>query len=253
MRKLDGIIRLTLGLSWVFLTSSLLLTLLVLFLPFRGIRIRLCNIYGHLMSPVVLWITRAKVRVDDKSRMNAHHPAIFVSNHTSMTDIFLGMWLLPIGGVGIAKKEVGKVPFFGWAYRLSGHLLIDRGNRDKAIEGMRRTAETIRKYDMGIWMWPEGTRSKDGRLRKLKKGVVHLALATGLPVVPVIVAGAHKNWRLHSMTDFRKADVDVKILDPIVTTEWQAETLDEHLDEIWRAMADALPEDQQPAEYSSVS
>lgn len=248
MRKIVGAIRLSLGICWVLGTASILVVLLLILLPWRGARIRLCNHYGRFMSPVVLWIVRARVEIIGKEHLIDAPPAIYVSNHTSMTDIFIGMWVCPVGGVGIAKKEVAKVPFFGWAYRLSGHLLIDRQNRDKAIAGMQETGQVVRDLGMSIWMWPEGTRSKDGRLRKLKKGVVHLAIATGLPVVPVVVSGAHKNWPLKDMVNFHLTDIPIHVLPPIDTSGWAVETMDEHLDQVYQTMAAQLPADQKPLE-----
>lgn len=248
MRKLEGIIRLSLGISWVLGTASILVLMLLFLLPWRGARIRLCNHYGRLMSPVVLWVVRARVQIIGKEHLVDAPPAIYVSNHTSMTDIFIGMWVCPVGGVGIAKKEVAKIPFFGWAYRLSGHLLIDRQNRDRAIAGMKETGQVVRDLGMSIWMWPEGTRSKDGRLRSLKKGVVHLAIATGLPVVPVVVCGAHKNWPLKEMTSFYLTDIPIYVLPPIDTSGWTVETMDEHLLEVRDVMSARLPDDQKPLE-----
>jgi len=244
---------LSLGISWVLGTASILVLMLLFLLPWRGARIRLCNHYGRLMSPVVLWVVRARVQIFGKEHLVDAPPAIYVSNHTSMTDIFIGMWVCPVGGVGIAKKEVAKIPFFGWAYRLSGHLLIDRQNRDRAIAGMTETGQVVRELGMSIWMWPEGTRSRDGRLCPLKKGFVHLAIATGLPVVPVVVSGAHKNWPLREMTSFYLTDIPINVLSPIDTSAWSVETMDQHLDEVHAAMAAQLPADQKPmAQVESV-
>jgi len=246
MKRLFDILRLALGVSWVLSTSGVLVVLLILLIPWRRRRISLCNGYGKFISPVVLRLARAKVRFEGREIIDANRPAIYVSNHTSMTDIFLGMWMCPYAGVGIAKREVGNVPFFGWAYRLSGHLLIDRGNRERAIESMQELADTVREYTLSIWMWPEGTRSKDGRLKSLKKGVGHLAIATGRPIVPVMVHGAHRNWKTRTVMDIRTSEVLVKVLPPMPTTAWSVETLEEHLKDLQAYMASALPEDQKP-------
>lgn len=246
MKRFFDLFRLILGVSLVLGTSAFLMVLLICFLPWRKARITICNGYGKFISPLILKCTRANVLFENRHLLDESRPAIYVSNHTSMTDIFLGMWMLPYGGVGIAKKEVGNVPFFGWAYRLSGHLLIDRGNRERAVDSMKALAETVRRYKLSIWMWPEGTRSRDGRLKPLKKGIAHLAIATGLPIVPVMVHGAQKNWILKSAFDFNAVDVTVHVMPPVSTRHWRAETLDQHLDELRAVMASGLPEDQQP-------
>ncbi len=247
MRKLEGIVRMVLGVAWVLGTSSVLVLVLLVLLPFRGARIRVCNVYGKIVSPPILWIARANLTWHDRERIELHKPALYISNHTSMTDIFLGMMLLPIGGVGIAKKEVAKIPFYGWAYRLSGHLLIDRSNRETAIAGMKETAEIVKHHGMSIWVWPEGTRSRDGRMLPFKKGFAHLAIATGLPIVPVVVTNAHKNWAKHTMTAFRRTAIDVKVLEPIDTGGWTEDNLHEQIRRVEDLMAAALPPEQRPA------
>ena len=131
--------------------------------------------------------------------------------------------------------------------------MIDRQNRDRAIAGMTETGQVVRELGMSIWMWPEGTRSRDGRLCPLKKSFVHLAIATGLPVVPVVVSGAHKNWPLREMTSFYLTDIPINVLSPIDTSAWSVETMDQHLDEVHAAMAAQLPADQKPmAQVESV-
>ena len=244
MKKAFDLLRLVTGVSFVLATSGFLMVLLVCFLPWRKARITICNGYGHFISPVILFLIRARIRFEGREILNQAKPAIYVSNHTSMTDIFIGMWMLPFGGVGIAKKSVGNIPLYGWAYRLSGHLLIDRGNRERAIAGMKALAETVRRYRLSIWMWPEGTRSRDGRFKPLKKGIAHLAIATGLPIVPVMVHGAHKNWILKTAFDFNETDVLIKVLPPLQTRSWKTDTLEEHLEELHAYMLTGLPEDQ---------
>ena len=92
---------------------------------------------------------------------------------------------------------------------------------------------------MSIWIWPEGTRSLDGKLIPFKKGFVHLALATGLPIVPVVLHGAHKVWPAKTM-EFYPGEVRVEVLDSIKTDNWSKENLDKHVEEVRGIMAKAL-------------
>ena len=131
------------------------------------------------------------------------------------------------------------IPFFGLAYWLAGHLLIDRGNNAKAVASMKKLSDFVKAKDLSIWIWPEGTRSLDGKLIPFKKGFVHLALATGLPVVPVIVHGAHKVWPAKTM-QFYPGEVKIEVLDPIKTDDWNRETVDKHVEEVRSFMAKAL-------------
>lgn len=246
MNTLSSAFRVAVGLVYMAVAVAVFFTLCLLLLPWRRARIRVCNVFGHVTGPVILWLAGARVKGADRERMRAAFPAIYVSNHTSALDIFLGIWLAPVGTVGVAKKEVIWYPFFGQLYLLSGHLRLDRQNRSSAVEAMRRTAEDVRKYNLGIWMWPEGTRSRDGRLLPFKKGFAHLALATGLPIVPVVVTGAHRGWRKGSLA-LHKTDVTVRVLDTISTTNWSAESIDRHIEEVHQVFERALPADQLPA------
>ncbi|MDP6575401.1 MAG: lysophospholipid acyltransferase family protein [Candidatus Peribacteraceae bacterium] len=165
--------------------------------------------------------------------------AIYVTNHTSALDIFISMAICPYGGCGVGKKEVVRIPFFGWAYWLSGHLLIDRKNREKAVASMNKLSKFVKDKKLSIWIWPEGTRSMDGKLIPFKKGFVHLALATGLPIIPVIFHGAHKRWPAKTM-QFYPGEVKVEVLEPIPTDSWNKDTIDDHVTEVRKIMASAL-------------
>ena len=93
----------------------------------------------------------------------------------------------------------------------------------------------------------EGTRSRDGRMLPFKKGIWHLAVQTGLPVVPVVVSGAHRAWTKGSMA-LQPTDVEVRVLPAIDTSGWGARDRDEVVAELQDLFVQALPADQRPAE-----
>lgn len=214
-------------------------------LPSRPARIKLCNLFGHITGRLCLWLSGAQIPVEAAARARSFRPAIYISNHTSILDIFVGIWLAPTGTCGIAKKETIYYPFFGQLYLVSGHLLLDRGNHDSAIASMKTMAELMRKHSLGVWIWPEGTRSKDGRLRAFKKGFAHLALESRLPVVPIVVTGAHNCWKKGTIR-VNPTKVGIQVLDPVPTDDWTAEDLDIRVEEVRQRMIAALPEDQRP-------
>ena len=232
-------LRFTLGFVWLGFWSLLCMCLMVLALPFRTWRVRLGNFCGKMIGPVVSWLVGAKITNPDSDKLNSSRPAIFVTNHASALDVFIGMALCPYGGCGVGKKEILKIPFFGLAYWLAGHLLIDRGNNAKAVASMKKLSDFVKAKDLSIWIWPEGTRSLDGKLIPFKKGFVHLALATGLPVVPVMVHGAHKVWPAKTM-QFYPGEVKVEVLDPIDTKDWNRNSIDEHVEQVKSIMSEAL-------------
>lgn len=217
------------------------LTLSALLLPWRTLRIRIGNVYGKTVGRLAVRILGTRVRVRNGERLADATPAIYLTNHTSTLDVLIGMWLCPMGGCGIAKKEVARIPFFGWAYLLSGHLLIDRGNRQGAIEALSETADLVRRNGLSIWIWPEGTRSRDGRLLPFKKGFVHMAIATGLPVVPVVLHGAHDRVPSRSFT-VRPGAVEVDVLPAIDTRGWKPESVEEHVESVHACFRQVLGE-----------
>lgn len=223
-----------------------------LILPWRVARIRVCNLFGHIIGRAILAITGTTISGTAKADIEPTAPAIYVSNHTSPIDIFLGIWVAPFGTCGVAKKEVAYYPFFGQLYLVSGHLRIDRKNSGRAIEALQQTAELVKKNGLGIWIWPEGTRSADGRLRPFKKGFAHLAIATGLPVVPVVVEGAHRLWRKNSFV-IHPGEVRVRVLPAISTKDWSLDTLEKNVAEVHRAINEALPPEQRAADEAAAA
>jgi len=233
------LLRFVLGFTWLTLWSTVCMTLMILALPFRTLRIRIGNFCGKMIGPFITRIVGTKLINPDSQKLKNSGPAIYVTNHTSALDIFISMAICPYGGCGIGKKEVVRIPFFGWAYWLSGHLLIDRGNREKAVASMNKLSKFVNDKKLSIWIWPEGTRSMDGKLIPFKKGFVHLALATGLPIIPVIFHGAHKRWPAKTM-QFYPGEVRVEVLNPIDTKDWNKDNIEAHVNQVKSVMSEAL-------------
>lgn len=251
LRRLTSAARLSLGVLFMSVCSVPYILVILLLLPWRALRIRMGNIYGKIVGPTLTRITGTRVEIRHRERLSAQKPAIYITNHSSELDPMLGMWLCPMGGCGIAKKSVGNVPFFGWAYRLSGHLLIERADRSQAIASMIGVGETVKKYGLSIWIWPEGTRSRDGRLLPFKKGFVHLALATGLPIVPIVAHNAHHRWPARQL-NMSPGRLQIDVLPAIDTSTWSADTVDQHVAQVRQVFLDALGPNQQPlAELSA--
>ncbi|XP_012070815.1 1-acyl-sn-glycerol-3-phosphate acyltransferase isoform X2 [Jatropha curcas] len=137
-------------------------------------------------------------------------------------------------------------PLFGQLYVLANHLRIDRSNPTAAIQSMKEAACAVVKNNLSLIIFPEGTRSKNGRLLPFKKGFVHLALQTRLPIVPMVFTGTHLAWRKGSL-HVRPAPITVKYLHPIKTDHWSADTIDDHVKMVYNTYVENLPEPQRPA------
>lgn len=225
-------------------TVPVLLAMLLMW-PSRPARIRLGCRYGHFIGTVGARVLGFRFDILGRERAQALMPAIYIINHTSALDLMLGLAMVPVGACAIAKKEMARVPFLGQAYLLSGHLLIDRSDKTKTIAAMDAVARDMSAHGLGAWIWPEGTRSPDGRLRPFKKGFVHLALATRLPIVPIAILDAPARWPARTL-DFRPGTLQVAVLEPIETTDWSIDTVAEHAEQVRQVIAARLPAHQRP-------
>ena len=243
MSRFETIMRLALGMGWLTLCSVCFAIVLILALPSRLLRIKIANHYGTWAGKGCAWFSGSSFQIRGLEHANRGRPAIYVSNHTSILDIFLGIWLSPVGTCGVGKKNVIYYPVFGQLYFLSGHLRLDRGNREKAIASLQGLARYVQKNRLSVFIWPEGTRSRDGRLQPMKKGAFHLALSCGLPIVPMVVTGAHRGWTKNTLA-LRRVPIQVEFVEPIDTSRWKLETLDAHMEEVSQVFEAHLPESQ---------
>ena len=144
---------------------------------------------GRIWARIMLASVGARVRFHDRQRANEHTPCIFIANHQSMIDIRVMLVLIPASTRFVAKQELFRIPVFGWVLSASGCIPIDRLSRADAIRSLGLAADRIRD-GRSVVLYPEGTRSLDGRLRPFKKGAFHLALQAGVPIVPVAITGS---------------------------------------------------------------
>lgn len=146
-----------------------------------------------------LWVwcilrgSRVRLTVTGLERVEPGRSYVVVANHRSLYDIPVLHYLLGCGRDlrWIGKRELVGVPVFGQVFERSRHVVIDRQNRARGIAALRRAAaESTEGVSFAIM--PEGTRSPDGRLQPFKKGSFHLAIDTGLPILPVVIIGSEK-------------------------------------------------------------
>ena len=142
----------------------------------------------HAWGPHGLLLAGARVRVEPLPAL-PDGPLIFASNHESALDIWVAFKVLPRAFRFIAKAELFRLPIFGAYMRLGGHIPVDRGNHARAVESLRQAGEAVRG-GTSLVVFPEGTRSKDGRVQPFKKGPFVVAMEAGVPVVPVAISGS---------------------------------------------------------------
>ncbi|SHH95042.1 1-acylglycerol-3-phosphate O-acyltransferase [Ferrimonas marina] len=113
---------------------------------------------------------------------------VYIGNHQNSYDLFTQSSLVPPGTVSLGKKSLIWIPLFGQIYWLTGNILIDRGNRSKAISTIQDAARKIREKALSVWIFPEGTRSRGRGLLPFKTGAFHTAISAGVPIVPVLAS-----------------------------------------------------------------
>lgn len=238
-------LRMAFGIAVYAVCAVVVLVALLVCLPSRKTRIKIGNLTGHFTGHLAVWLTGSSYVVKGVEHLDPERPAIYVANHASILDIALGIWLAPTGTVGVAKREIVFYPFFGQYYWLAGHLRIDRKNARRALMSLRALAALVKRHALSVFIWPEGHRAEDGRLRAFKRGAFHLALETRLPIVPVVIAGSHRAWPIGSARLVR-THVQITCLPPIDTRDWTSETLGQRVREIEAMFAATLPEAQRP-------
>lgn len=144
-----------------------------------------------MWAPGILWFCGVSLVVSGLEHIKSDESYIFVSNHLSFLDIPLLFRVIPVNLHFVAKKEVKRMPFVGWYMWATGMIFIDRQNREKAVQSLKRAGKLIKK-GKNVIMFPEGTRSKDGRVCEFKKGPFVLASEADLSVIPVAISGAEK-------------------------------------------------------------
>jgi 1-acyl-sn-glycerol-3-phosphate acyltransferase len=138
-------------------------------------------------APSSLWLAGVDLEVRQLAPIPPG-PAIYVSNHESALDIWVLFRAIPRNLRFIAKQELFRIPIFGWYLRLARFVAVDRSNHARAVAALEKAAQMVRG-GVSLIVFAEGTRSADGRVHPFKKGPFVVAMAAGVPVVPVAVVG----------------------------------------------------------------
>jgi 1-acyl-sn-glycerol-3-phosphate acyltransferase len=198
----------------------------------------------------VMFFVRAvgvKVRVEGRERI-PEGVCLFVANHTSAADAPAVVGAIPRRIAVLLKESLFKWPIVGQAFRSAHFIPVNRSARDAAIASVEKATEAM-KAGQSFLIYPEGTRSPDGRLQEFKKGAVVMAIKAGVPIVPMICSGAHRVMEKRSLV-IHPGEIVVEFLPPIDASKYSLEERDALNDLVHDAMAAALPPDQQPVGFS---
>ncbi len=167
-------------------------------------------------NTIVAKLMGIKVSLSGLENLKPGASYIITPNHQGVADILAIVSTLPVRFRWVVKKELFKVPVWGWALWATGAIGIDRSNSTDAIARLNKEKDEKLKDGWSVLIYPEGTRTPDGFLKEFKKGAFMMAVQTGIPILPVVCNGAFKIMP-KKMLAFRPGRVKLTICPPILT------------------------------------
>jgi putative phosphoserine phosphatase/1-acylglycerol-3-phosphate O-acyltransferase len=167
------------------------------------------------------------LQVEGSEHLRSPRPAVFLLNHQSGIDPILACALLRGGFTAVAKREIRQNPLLGPAFALAGVAFVDREGGARAIADLEPALEALRG-GLSLAMAPEGTRSPSGFIAPFKKGAFRLAMAAGVPLVPIVIHGAHDVLPRGGCL-MRPGRVRVEVLPAVPTSSWTRNRLDDEI------------------------
>lgn len=180
-----------------------------------------------------------RIREVGKQNIKPGQNYIFMSNHVSNLDPPVEIPRIQARCSVLVKKELFRVPILGTGMHLAHLVPVDRSNREAAIESVREGVEVLRT-GLNMLIYPEGTRSADGKLLPFKKGPFHLAMESGVPVLPLTILGTYEAWPKHCFA--LKPGVVTVVYHPAIDPKSYADR-DQLMMAVRDSIASALPEE----------
>jgi 1-acyl-sn-glycerol-3-phosphate acyltransferase len=147
---------------------------------------------SKVFSGGILLISGIKVTTSGTENVPKDTPCVYVSNHSSMFDIPALQYTFPNRAGMVFKKELYRIPIFGWQLKWGPYIMIDRENPEKALKSIEQAKHTMADQNISVLLFAEGTRSKTGEVMPFKRGAFYLAARVPFPIIPVSVSGTAK-------------------------------------------------------------
>lgn len=175
------------------------------------------NVYRVSMSMgKVAWLLGVDVEVRVADSIKGRRDCMYVANHQNSLDLFLISSGVQPYTLTVGKKSLRWIPFFGQLYWFSGNILIDRGNKGKAFNTIAQTVKRMKDDNIGVWMFPEGTRSYGRGLLPFKTGAFHTAIQAEVPIVPTCLSTTTDKVKLNR---WNNGKVIIELMDPIEVSQ----------------------------------
>lgn len=219
---------------------GVVVSIIMTFIPGQRLNINrvVARSFYHLTSPFL----GIKMRVEGQEHFDQARPAVLVGNHqTAMDILYLGR-IFPNHASIMAKKELQFAPLLGQFMTASGAVFINRKNLKDSIKAFDQIGKTMKRRNLSLWIFPEGTRSglATPDMLPFKKGAFHLAIQAGVPIVPVVCE--NYNRLFDSRSRFESGNITIRVLPPVPTTGLKREDAGKLTEDVREQMLKALRE-----------
>lgn len=195
--------------------------------------------YGAWMMKVGRTILGIDLEVAGLDRLDRKTPCVFMSNHLSFLDAPLLVTVIDRPVRFVVKRFVFRVPVLGLGMRFAGYVPLDKAGVGEGRKKIARAVELIRDRGYSFLVYPEGTRSPEGKLLPFRRGGFFLALDAGATIVPVTIRGTYELMP-RGARSIRKGKVRIVFHEPIAVSGYTAETMPELMERVRAAVASAL-------------
>lgn len=192
--------------------------------------------FAHLFSFFFKPIFGVKVTTRKFANIETMGNCVYIANHQNNFDMIVAADIVQAKTVTVGKKSLAWIPFFGQLYYLTGNILLDRNNKSKAHNTINQVVDEIKKHNISIWMFPEGTRSHGRGLLPFKTGAFKAAIAAGVPIVPICVSDTN-NIKLNRLNN---GHMIVEMLEPIDTKSLQKEDARTLMEQCYQQMKNKI-------------
>lgn len=219
----------------IFLPLGIIVTIVccgltVIILPFFG-NTHWSNIPAIIWARALCTLSLIRVKVQGEENIDPKTSYIFVANHQSLYDMPLAYGWLKNNFKWIIKKEFRKMPIMGKTCELMGHIFIDRSNPMRAKHSLDIAKQNLKQGNSSIFLFPEGTRTRNGQIGKFKRGAFTIARDLHLPIVPITINGAF-NALPKGLNYITPGTIEMIIHSPIYTTNLNDENLNELINQV---------------------
>lgn len=199
---------------------------------------------------IALGLAGVRIIVAGRERLATGRAVVFMSNHQGNIDPpALLVTLPPI--LILVKKELFRIPILGYGMRLRGLVPVNRKSREQAYAAVDEAVGKL-KAGFSFLVFPEGTRSQDGRLQPFKKGVFAMAIRAGAPIVPISISGSKRIMQKGRLA-IHPGTVRITIHDPIATTGYAIDDRGQLIERVREAILKGLEPEEWPIESQAVS